>query len=238
MTEYRDALYDPRKTPSDELRADWEKLIEAQRKIPSNDRDIDEIASEYGLTLSQFFGIIKDKAVLDAGAGNSSLKWDAASLHLDSEIISLDMDKLELQMKPGANVAGKLEQLPFRDESFDVVLATYSLPLWAKSTHQAKAFLDESLRVLKPDGKLMVAPLISTMARPAIHPTEGVIEHPIFDYPFEMNPRIQNALRDIEIGTMDWLIALRDDERYDIQLGVIPEDLTSELPQSVTVTKR
>ncbi len=58
-----------------------------------------------------------------------------------------------------APVQADLCALPIRDGSIDIVLATSSLPLWAKSVTQIDTFYSECRRVVKVRGLLSIFPV-------------------------------------------------------------------------------
>jgi ubiquinone/menaquinone biosynthesis C-methylase UbiE len=77
----------------------------------------------------------------------------------DFQIVKEQLDRISKDEKDSKLVAGKAETLPFRTESFDVVLAEYSLPAHVESSGQIKDFLIEVARVLKYNGQARIYPL-------------------------------------------------------------------------------
>jgi len=98
---------------------------------------------------------------LDVGCGTGSLLKVARKLHPDNEMVGIDIDKkiLEIAKKKLDSIGITLintgaENLPFPDNSFDVVVSTlifHHLPTEIK----LKA-LSEIKRVLKPDGRFLL----------------------------------------------------------------------------------
>ncbi len=108
----------------------------------------DSFEKDQVLTL---LGDVKAKKILDVGAGNGRLGLRLAKL--GAEVTALDvseemLNKIKIKnLKLKINtVIGEAEDLPFEDESFDIVIATF-LIVHLKSLTR---FFDEVYRVLKP----------------------------------------------------------------------------------------
>jgi ubiquinone/menaquinone biosynthesis C-methylase UbiE len=97
-----------------------------------------------------------DARVLDLGCGGGHVSFNVAP-HV-REVVAYDLSPEMLQVVAGAaqerglgNVVtkqGVVESLPFKDESFDLVLSRYSAHHW----RDFEAGLREAARVLKPGG--------------------------------------------------------------------------------------
>jgi len=96
-----------------------------------------------------------EKKVLDAGAGTGrvSLKLAKAGAHVTALDISPDMlGLLEQKDDTIKTVIGDMENMPFEDESFDMVFSSMAMVHLKKVDH----FLDECYRVLKDDGIMVL----------------------------------------------------------------------------------
>lgn len=103
----------------------------------------------------EILGSLKDKKVLDVGAGTGRLSLDLSSA--GAKVTALDVSEEMLKVLKRKNVrietvVGDAESLPFEDNSFDVVTAAF-LIVHLKDT---ASFFDEVYRVLKPGGKFLV----------------------------------------------------------------------------------
>ena len=79
---------------------------------------------------------LRGKRVLDIGSGQGLFGRDLEEQGVHAEVISLDpismTRKEETEGKPRfIDVIGLGQELPFRDDSFDLVLACNSLPFWS-----------------------------------------------------------------------------------------------------------
>jgi ubiquinone/menaquinone biosynthesis C-methylase UbiE len=79
---------------------------------------------------------LEGKRVLDLGAGQGQFAQDVENSGIKSEIISLDpVAEVDKEKQQGTNVQidvrGRAQALPFRDASFDLILANNSLPFWS-----------------------------------------------------------------------------------------------------------
>lgn len=105
--------------------------------------------------LKPYINESKGKKTLDAGAGTGrlSLKLFKAGADVTALDISTEMLAL-LKRKTGKieTVEGELENMPFEDETFDMVFSSLALVHLKK----IEPFLDECYRVLKEDGKLIL----------------------------------------------------------------------------------
>ncbi len=108
----------------------------------------DSFEKEY---LTPYIESAKDKKVLDAGAGTGRL---SVKLHkAGANVTALDISPEMLHILSEKNsdiktVEGDMEQMPFENESFDMVFSTLSLVHLKK----IEPFMDEVYRILKDDG--------------------------------------------------------------------------------------
>jgi len=97
---------------------------------------------------------IKSKSFLDVGCGIGL--FSAIAEKRGAKVISMDVGKTLLKQVSkrckSTTVVGNVTQLPFNDESFDIVLATEVLE---HCSSPAKGFA-ELARVTKPSGKVVV----------------------------------------------------------------------------------
>jgi ubiquinone/menaquinone biosynthesis C-methylase UbiE len=170
---YRDVA----RTPEGEFHFEMGRPLAERLGYPSEDLDrvpreaIDSFAGVgYHFDLA---GIEEGDAVLDLGSG-SGMDAFVAALHVGEtgSVTGLDMtdDQLEkarrLRDEMGfENVVfekGYIEDLPFEDGSFDVVISNGVINLSA----QKDRVFEEVSRVLKPDGRLAISDIISEERMP------------------------------------------------------------------------
>ena len=113
--------------------------------------------------LHQLIGVVEGKRVLDLGCGDGLLT--AALAERGARTVGIDIDRSMLraavartdpgQREPARFVEGRLEQLPFRDAMFDVVVAVTVLCLLSDQAIAVR----EAARVLRPGGRLIIGDL-------------------------------------------------------------------------------
>jgi ubiquinone/menaquinone biosynthesis C-methylase UbiE len=106
--------------------------------------------------------------VLDVACGTGVLARAVAKYHPDTSITGLDPNPgmLAVARKKSPTISwqqGRAEELPFDDESFDIVLSQFGLMLFSS----AKTALKEMKRVLKPGGYMIIAVFDSIYNIPA-----------------------------------------------------------------------
>lgn len=125
---------------------------------------------------------LKNKTVLDLGAGFGQLRRDIVEKHPDvpTNIISVEPRLAIAEFRnisnpdgvamkttekvKGGSVAATWDHLPFADESFDSILSVFAFPYWAKDLgwDELKQVSDEMLRVTKKGGEIRLAPYIGS----------------------------------------------------------------------------
>lgn len=115
---------------------------------------------------------LEKKVILDIGAGARKFAKDIEDEKIDAEVYSLDpyyafQDKslekvINKNKSPGVQkktVAAAGDRLPFRNETFDLVLSDFALPFYSASRRELKDFFSEVRRVVKPGGEIRIYPL-------------------------------------------------------------------------------
>jgi SAM-dependent methyltransferase len=133
-------------------------------RVPHGARKSDEILRLHGLPASVFEG----KVVYDLGCGGSDLQADLHELGVSAEVTGFDINPIAQDMTEhtahsGQFVISALDEVKAPDESADIVLATYSLPMWASSAVQIDKFYGECGRLPRIGGLLGVYPLAVTI---------------------------------------------------------------------------
>jgi len=117
-------------------------------------------------------GDLSGKKVLDVGAGTGRLAIRLAQK--GAEITALDISEEmlgKIKNKKIEKVIGEAEYLSFKNESFDIVVATFLIV----HLKDLKRFFDEVYRVLKPGGLFLVTNINQRKA-PAVKTKEGLVE--------------------------------------------------------------
>ena len=200
----------------DERKKSIEETIKEKRFIPCTERTEEEIAGCYNLEVEEFEELLKNKKVLDLGCGESGLSKELDNKGVSTDIISMDMKKeplVESEVENGVQGAG--ETLPFSEEKFDLVLATYSLPLWASSENMVEESLNEMLRVLKKDGVLYITPIVDIANRLAVDTNPDAPDFLLI----EDNSEVMEALNRMQIKFIQLLKELKEDNEYEIKLS-------------------
>jgi len=104
---------------------------------------------------------LKAKKVLDLGCGYGRLSKKILEEFSEARVCGIDISKTYVEIfnknlfPRGKAVVGNIRKLPFKSESFDLVMAATALMYLTKKGDQKKA-MDEIARVLKPEGKFII----------------------------------------------------------------------------------
>ncbi len=124
--------------------------------------------------LLPLLGEIKDKNILDVGAGTGriAVALQKAGAQVTASDVSDEMLKiLKNKNKNISTVVGDAESLIFPDNTFDLVIATFLIV----HLKDPRAFFDEAYRVLKNGGKLVVTN-INQKSAPEVKTKQGTIK--------------------------------------------------------------
>lgn len=112
------------------------------------------------------------KTILDLGSGRSE-DFSREATERGATVVSLNpklaqektrAEVVELPHWNERSVAGKAQQLPFRDRAFDTIVSFWAIPIWVPDDNrklyesEMSIILDDCLRVLKPGGKIALSP--------------------------------------------------------------------------------
>lgn len=142
--------------------------------VSSTWRSYEQILSELNLTE----GDIKDKFILDLGSGgagfaegvkqNEELLSRVVSVDPNYNLATLSVENANLMNEAVKNiteqkldaVAGLAENLPFKNETFDLVISNHAVPWhFAENTEKISKSIKEIMRVLKPGGEARLYPV-------------------------------------------------------------------------------
>jgi 2-polyprenyl-3-methyl-5-hydroxy-6-metoxy-1,4-benzoquinol methylase len=197
------------------------KFKEVQKAAWSHFAPLETFTTPPAARLVNHAHVMPDHRVLDVACGTGVVAITAARLGAEVTGIDLTPELIERAHENSRIAAmdiqwhqGDVEELPFEDESFDVVLSQFG-HMFAPRPAVAVA---QMLRVLKPGGTIAfstwppefyIGRLMAIVARYAPPPPAGVAPPPLWGDPNVVRERLGSAVRDIAFdgGTM-WVPAL------------------------------
>lgn len=94
--------------------------------------------------------------ILDVGAGEANFVRYLRETLGNNNAYAVDKSFEQLFGNTEGAVVGEIEHLPFKDNTFDVVVASNILPLFTSDdVERTKKSIEEMIRVLKPGGKIV-----------------------------------------------------------------------------------
>ncbi len=135
---------------------DW---VEYERTNRRASRIFDEPGGElhsFFSTTRDFVAIFKDQSLLDLGCGDGGLVSDLRGLGLNAQGIDLYL-KPEIERQKNF-IKGDAFSLPYHSARFDLLTSLYSV-FHYEPLHRLRLLLSESVRVLRPGGRILLAPI-------------------------------------------------------------------------------
>lgn len=121
----------------------------------------DSLPESYEESLNIKLTDLKGKKVLDMG-GMMGGDFSHRAKEIGIDLVTLDPQN-PYGVRSGKNVKAIMQELPFADESFDVILSHGALPYLPNYEHEYIALFTDILRVLKPRGKAVLTPLLQNI---------------------------------------------------------------------------
>jgi len=197
---------------------DWRECPENRLRIPNYGRNMTSIADMFGMTKKELLEKMRGKKVLNVGPGSSTFATESGK-ESDCEVFSIDIDEevLKSHYQPKKFIIGDASKMGIRDESFDMVFSTVSMPYYASSKEQAQDFFREAIRVLKIGGQAFVSPFTSIDIR------LNILE-------------VKKELIEIQIGVIDIIEEMLQENKVEVRLiRRIDPEIT--LPHSIIMKK-
>lgn len=102
-------------------------------------------------TLRLSWSTLKNKSILDVGAGNAQFAQEAQKKGI--AVTCIDTEVPEVKPANIDYVTGNVITMPFQDDSFDLIVSFYGPPYCIESEQELRKMISEILRVLKPGGE-------------------------------------------------------------------------------------
>jgi ubiquinone/menaquinone biosynthesis C-methylase UbiE len=166
--------------------------------------------------LLPYINLAKGKKVLDAGAGTGriAIKLQNGGANVTALDISPEMlAKLKKKNHHIKTVEGDMEQMPFEDESFDMVFSSLAIVHLKK----VDTFLDECYRVLKNGGLLI---LVNIHYRKPLTLKDDKGKYTIECYN-HFPPHVRKAAEELAFGVEHEIIVNEGDDVWVSQILVL-----------------
>jgi len=128
----------------------------------------EERGPAYGQVFQEYVNDLKlttedlKKKILDVGSGEGQFAKYLRELKINQEVYGLERSRKELSSSE-KSVEGEATKLPFKNESFEMVISHESMPTLlylSEDTKKAvKESISEMLRVLKKQGEIRLGPV-------------------------------------------------------------------------------
>ena len=106
-----------------------------------------------------------NKKVLDLGSGPHGRFARELEVQYGEQVDVTSFDFIHSATRAGSersqkSVAGLFSQLPFKDNSFDMVTSLFGFPFYSKTSELSEKILRELIRITKPKGTIILWPVL------------------------------------------------------------------------------
>jgi len=158
----------------------------------------------------------KGKKVLDAGAGTGRISMKLAKIGAEVTALDISPEMLAKLKQKNHNikiVEGDMEDMPFKDDSFDMIFSSLAIVHLKK----VEPFLDECYRILKDNGVLV---LVNIHYRKPLTLKDAKGKYSIECYN-HFPPRVRKAAEGLAFGVEDEIIVTEGDDVWVSQILVL-----------------
>ncbi len=130
--------------------ANWKAPEEVIDSHELSDETPEETFKRYQSQLALDEKSLVGKRILDVGSNDSLFEQYLEQKYPGTGVVSMDLSKVK-----GISVQGNSEQLPFKDESFDVIVA-HGVPFGPEDLEKS---MEQFVRALKENGEIRIGPM-------------------------------------------------------------------------------
>lgn len=141
-----------------------ENIHTTEQISPEVKKAFDDYVSVFELSTEDL-----SKSILDVGAGKGYFVEYLRNVLGNNQSFGVELNSKILENRSGAVLQGDAFNLPFADDSFDIVTSKDFLPMFIDDLGKMKKLVDELLRVSRVGGKVLAVITTKTAEETQAH---------------------------------------------------------------------
>jgi len=130
----------------------------ADRVTQEKPKDFDDTREKSFQEYSDYFSLTKEdlqKSLLDIGSGDGAFVQYLREVLGNNQAYGVEKQSQKINPSQEGMIAGNGLFLPFKDETFEIVIAKDYFPIFVANEENMQQTISEALRVLKQGGKMI-----------------------------------------------------------------------------------